>query len=444
MFFKRKIYDVLLQWKAKQAGEYSILLEGARRVGKSTVAEAFAKNEYAACIIIDFAHVSDAVLACFHDIHDLDLFFLRLQAVTGTELVQGDSVIVFDEIQLFPKARQAIKYLVRDGRYHYIETGSLISIKKNVADILIPSEELKVKMHAMDFEEFCWATDSSMYNLSKQVFAAGKAVGQALNRQWMRDYRIYMAVGGMPQAVMAFLEGKSFVEIDKVKRAIVELYLDDFRKIDPSGRVSQLYRSIPAQLAKDQKRFLISAAAGRKRTKDDERLFELVDSRTVLISHNATDPSISLSATKSLDSYKLYVADTGLFITLMFYERPNVVNDIYTKLLSDKLPANLGYLYENAVAQTIASAGFELYYHTWEKKGSTHYYEIDFLIPKGTKIMAIEVKSSGLGKFESIRNVIAKYAKTISRAYLLSQKDRAAANGITFLPVYMLPFILND
>ena len=444
MYYKRKVYDVMLNWKNEHADRYSLLLEGARRVGKTTVAEEFARNEYASHIIIDFANVGSAVIDCFEDIHDLDLFFLRLQAVMGMTLVPGDSLIVFDEIQLFPKARQAMKYLVQDGRYHYIATGSLISIKKNVKDILIPSEEMKIRVHPMDFEEFCWATNSNMHDLVGQMFDTGKEVGQAMNRKWSRDFRIYMAVGGMPQAVQAYIEGKSFQEIDDVKRIIIDLYLDDFKKIDPSGRISALYRSIPAQLAKDTKRYLISEAIGKRKTgTEDELLYDLIDSRTVLASYNTTDPSVSLSSTKSLDSYKLYVADTGLFITLMFLERPKVINEIYSKLLSDRLPANLGYLYENIVAQIIASTDKELYYHTWEKPGSTHYYEIDFLIPAGTKIHAIEVKSSGVGKFESIKRFMEKYARVIAKAYLLSQKDRSKREGIEFLPVYMLPWILK-
>lgn len=445
MYYRRKLYDVMLRWKKEQADSYSLLLEGARRVGKSTVAEEFARNEYAAYVIIDFANVGNTVLDCFDDIHDLDIFFLRLQAATGKTLVPGNSVVVFDEIQLFPKARQAMKYLVKDGRYHYIATGSLISIKKNVKDILIPSEELKIRVHPLDFEEFCWAVNNNMHDLVRQIYETGKEVGQAMNRKWSRDFRLYMAVGGMPQVIQAYLDGKNFREIDDVKRMIIDLYMDDFKKIDPSGRISALYRSIPAQLAKDTKRYLIAEALGKRRTaRDEELLFDLIDSRTVLVSYNTTDPSASLSSTKSLDSYKLYVADTGLFITLMFLERPKVLDMIYTKLLSDKLPSNLGYLYENIVAQIIASTDSELYYHTWEKVGSTHYYEIDFLIPTGTKIHAIEVKSSGVGKYESLKNFIAKYPRVISKAYLLSQKDRSKRDGIDFLPVYMLPSLLQD
>ncbi|WP_432962992.1 DUF4143 domain-containing protein [Treponema sp. OMZ 840] len=265
-----------------------------------------------------------------------------------------------------------------------------------------------------------------------------------MHRKWMRDFRLYMAVGGMPQAIEAYLAGKNFTEIDKIKRGIIGLYEDDFKKIDPSGRISALYHSIPAQLSKNGKRYIPSQATGkRKSTRDEEMLYNLIDSKTVLISYNTTDPRISLALTKSPESYKLYAADTGLFITLMFMDRPDAVNDIYTKLLSDKLPANLGYLYENAAAQMIAAAGHELYYHTWDKKGSTHYYEIDFLISCGTKVKAVEVKSSGMGKHESLKKFSKKYSKVLDCAILLSSKDRKSEDGIEFLPVYMLDFMVR-
>lgn len=443
MFFKRKAYDKLLEWKNHYADQYSILLEGARRVGKSTLAEEFAKNEYETYILIDFAHASKAVMECFDDINEHDLFFLRLQTVTGTQLIPHRSVIIFDEIQLFPEARQAIKYLVKDGRYHYIETGSLISIKKNVEHILIPSEEMKLPVYPMDYEEFLWATGNDNYETIRMLYETGKPVGQQINRKLMRDYRIYMAVGGMPQAVVAYVQGKNFTEIDTVKRSIIQLYEDDFKKIDTSGKIASIYRSIPAQLSRNTKRFILTTATQKKKTdKDDERLFDLIDSKTVLISYNSTDPGISLSNTKELESYKLYVADTGLFVTLLFIDRPSVENDIYAKLLSDKLPANLGYLYENVVAQSIAATDRDLYYHTWEKEGSTHYYEVDFLLSSGTKVKALEVKSSGTGKHESINKFREKYSKVIGDTYIVSQKDVSRDGNLKYKPVYMIDFLL--
>lgn len=255
-----------------------------------------------------------------------------------------------------------------DGRYSYLETGSLISIKKNVKDILIPSEEMKIQVYPMDYEEFCDATGNS-YELLKQIYDSASPIGQATNRKLMRDLRIYMAVGGMPQAVEAYVDGKNFSEIDMVKRQIITLYEEDFKKIDASGRLSAMYHSIPAQLAKDTKKYRMKSAISKTSTaKAEELLYELIDSKTVLPCFNTTDPNVSLADTKDFDSYKLYVSDTGLFVTMMFMDRAVTENDVYAKLLSDNLPANLGYLYENLMAQMIASTGRELYYHTWEKK----------------------------------------------------------------------------
>ncbi len=264
MYFKRKAYDKLIEWKLNYADSYAVLLEGARRVGKSTIAKLFAENEYKSYILIDFSIASTDILSCFDDINHLDMFFLRLQAITGINLYEHELVIIFDEVQLFPRARQAIKHLVKDGRYHYIETGSLISIKKNVKDILIPSEEMKITVYPMDYEEFCNATGNN-YHLIKQLFDMKKAVGQEVNRKLMRDMRIYMAVGGMPQAVEAYVNGNNFSTIDNVKRQIIYLYEEDFKKIDPSGKISALYHSIPAQLAKGQKNIVCPLYLKRER-----------------------------------------------------------------------------------------------------------------------------------------------------------------------------------
>lgn len=444
VYFKRKAYDQLFEWKNKYADHYSILLEGARRTGKSTVAEHFAQKEYRSYILIDFAHTTQAVLDCFQDIGDLNLFFLRLQAVTNVTLYEHDSVIIFDEIQLFPEARQAIKYLVKDGRYHYIETGSLISIHEKVKNILIPSEEKKIQINPMDYEEFCWATGKNDYEMIKAFYDKGVPVGQAAHHSLMRNFRIYMAVGGMPQAVEAYVNGMNFREIDDVKREIIRLYESDFYKIDDSGRISAMYHAIPAQLAKDVKRYRLASAVGKKRTtgKDEELLYKLIDSKTVNVAYNSTDPWVSLSNTKDLESYKMYIADTGLFLTLMFIDRPEIENEIYAQFLSDKLPANLGYVYENIAAQMITASHRELYYHTWEKKGSTHYYEIDFVISTGIRISAIEIKSSARGKYESLNVFQQSHWKNISGCYVFSQKDRMEKDGIHFLPIYMLPCIL--
>lgn len=442
MYFKRKAYDKLIEWKENYANEYAALLEGARRVGKSTIAETFAQNEYKSYVMLDFSKVADNIRNIFDDIGNLDLFFLRLQAETGVTLYEHESLIIFDEVQLFPKARQAIKHLVKDHRYHYIETGSLISIKKNVKDILIPSEEKKIHVYPMDYEEFCLATDNN-YEILKQISESGKGLGDSTNRKLMRDLRIYMAVGGMPQAVEAYIRGDNFTKIDFVKRQIISLYEDDFKKIDPSGRMSALYHSIPAQLSKDTKKYRITTALGkRNNTKAEELLFDLIDSRTIIPCYNSTDPRSSLSDTKDFDSYKLYLSDTGLFVTLMFIDRPEAENDIYAKLLSDKLPSNLGYLYENLVAQMLAATDRELIYHTWERKDSTHYYEVDFLVSEGSKINAFEVKSSGIGKHESINEFAIKYSKHVNKTYLISQKDINKEGALLMRPFYLFQLLI--
>lgn len=442
MYFKRKAYDKLLEWKKLYSDKYAVLLEGARRVGKSTIAENFAKNEYKSYILIDFSKTTSNILECFDDIGNLNIFFLRLQAETGITLYEHESLIIFDEVQLFPKARQAIKHLVFDGRYSYLETGSLISIKKNVKDILIPSEEMRIQVYPMDYQEFCDATGSN-YRLLYEIYNCGTAIGQTTNRKLMRDLRIYMAVGGMPQAVEAYVNGKNFSEIDMIKRQIISLYEEDFKKIDDSGRISALYHSIPAQLAKDTRKYRITTAIGKKNnTKTEELLYELIDSKTVLPCYNSTDPRVSLTNTKDFNSYKLYLSDTGLFVTLLFIDRPVTENDIYAKLLSDKLPANLGYLYENLVAQMIAASGRELFYHTWEKNGSTHYYEVDFLISEGSKINAFEIKSSGTGKHESIKEFSKKFSRNVNKVYLISQKDVGREENLLLKPFYFIPFLI--
>ncbi len=443
--FKRKAYAQLLNWKNNYSNSYAALLEGPRRVGKSTIATHFAQNEYASYIAIDFANISKDMLTVFDDIANLDLFFLRLQAQTGVSLTPEKSVIVFDEIQLAPKVRQAIKYLVADGRYDYIETGSLISIKKNVKDIVIPSEEHRIEIHPLDYEEFCWARNIDTYNHVKQIESTNTPVGNATNRSLMRDFRIYMAVGGMPQAVAHYVNGASFEEIDHVKREIIELYKSDFKKIDPSGRTSAIFESIPAQLAAKKSQFRISSAIGKRTTnKDSERLFDIIDSKTVLPCYNTTNPSVALSQTKNLEAYKLYVADTGLFVTMMFNSEEQSYTEIYAKLLSDSLSADLGYLYENAMAQILASSGKNLYYHTWTPKGKSRPYEIDFLVKERTKIIPIEVKSSNNNNHKSIDEFSKKYSKAISRRILFSQKDISHKDMLELKPLYLAPVIINN
>ena len=443
--FRRKVYEELLDWKNNYAPRYAALLEGARRVGKSTVAEEFAKVNYRSYIKVDFANITRELLDVFEDIADHRLFFLRLQTVTGVTLYPRESVIIFDEIQRQPLVRQAIKYLVADGTYDYIETGSLISIKKNVKDIVIPSEEHRIPVYPMDYEEFMWAVGNDTYSVLRDLYKMGSEVGNGTNRKLMRDFRIYMAVGGMPQAVDAYVNGKNFTEIDKIKREIINLYIDDFKKIDSSGLIGKMYESIPSQLATNKKRYMISRATGKRKTKkDEERLADLLDSKTVIACYNTFNPGMTLAQTRDNDTFKLYLSDIGLFTTMIFKASPKTDESIYSKLLGDKLPADLGYLYENAVAQMITSTNRDSYYHTWEKKNSTHYYEVDFLLQDKTKIVPLEVKSSATKKHESIDAFCKKYSKQVSQAILLSQKDVGKDNNLKFVPIYMLPFILED
>ena len=393
--------------------------------------------------MIDFSNVSKDMLDVFEDISNLDIFFLRLQSLASVKLYERNSVIIFDEIQLMPKVRQAIKHLVKDGRYDYIETGSLISIKKNVKDILIPSEEVKINVYPLDYEEFCWACGKD-YSIFKKIIDYKKPVGQATNRYLMRDFRIYMAIGGMPQAVEAYLEKKSFQEIDFIKKEIINLYEDDFRKIDPSGRISMIFDSIPSQLASHKNKFYLSKIVAKKvTTKDKELLFNLIDSKTVLICYNVNDPNIALNLTKNLDKFKLYILDIGLFTTMLFNDKNLVSENIYNKLLSNKLDANLGYLYENAVAQIIAANDRKLYYHTWYDKDKRSSYEVDFLTSDNNKIIPIEVKSSDVNNHSSINKFSNKYSSCISRRILFSQNDIGHDNMLELIPIYLAPVVIS-
>lgn len=444
MFFTRKATQKLKEWKEKYSRSYAALLEGPRRVGKSTIAEEFAKREYKSYILIDFSNANSEILSIVNDIANLDMFFIRLQTATGIRLFKGESAIIFDEIQLNPKARQAIKHLVKDGRYDYIETGSLLSIKKNIAGIVLPSEEYKIPVHPMDYEEFLWATGKTTYPILRDVFKARKPLGQQTNRVLMRDYRLYMAVGGMPQAVDAFIQSGNFNDVDFVKRGIIDLYEDDFFRIDPSGRISMLFESIPAQLAGSSKRFSLGLALNRKaQNKDFDLLYDLINSRTVQPCFRCTDPTVSLSQGKDIGKFKLYLADTGLFVSLILKTSNATDSSLYSKMLSDKLPANLGYLYENAVAQSITACGRDLYYMTWNKENSTHSYEIDFLFSKGTKSVPVEVKSSRTKEHESIDAFVGKYSKSASDACILSQKDIERDGAIDVLPFYLSSFLFE-
>ncbi len=441
--FKRKIYSKLLDWKNESNGNTSLLIEGVRRIGKSTVVEEFAKNEYESYILIDFATASKTVKELFEDISDLDYLFLQLQLQYKVDLHERNSLIIFDEVQLCPLARQAIKSLVKDHRYDYVETGSLVSIKQNVKDILIPSEERKISMYPMDYEEFLWALgDTSTMPLLKKVFESRKPLGDQMNRKLLRDFRLYMLVGGMPQAVNEYIQTNNFRKVDMVKKDILSLYEDDFKKIDPTGKISLIFDAIPAQLNKNASRYQISSVLeGNRADRTLELIAQLKDSRTVLVAYHANVPNAGMSNNKDLAKYKLFLCDTGLFVTLMFKDKDFTENIIYEKLLNDKLSANLGYLYENVVAQLLAANGEELFYHTFMNESSRHNYEIDFLLARKNKICPIEIKSSGYKAHASLDAFTQKFSDRILWRYLVYTKDLSKDEDITCLPIYMVPFL---
>lgn len=441
--FKRKIYDTMLKWKQERNGDTALLIQGARRIGKSTIAEEFAKNEYKSYILIDFSKVSKEVRDLFNDISDLNYLFLRLQFIFQTQLHERESVIIFDEVQLQPLARQAIKHLVKDHRYDYIETGSLISVKSKSKNIIIPSEETKVDMYPMDYEEFRWALgDTTTIPLLRSAFENKTPLGDAVHRKLMKDFRLYMLVGGMPQAVVAYIKTNNFTAVDLAKRDIISLYEEDFGKIDESGRAKAMYDTIPAQLSSNTMRYQISKAIPEERV---ERIVNILkdmdDSKTVNIAYHCDDPNVGLALTKNQECFKMYASDTGLFVTLAFMDSDITENVIYEKLLNDKLSTNLGYVYENVIAQMLRATGKNLFYHTIPYAEGKKYYEIDFLITDKHKISPIEVKSSGYKTHKSLDEFCSKFSERVMNKYLIYTKDYKRENGVDYIPVYMTMFL---
>ena len=407
MIFKRKIYDELLRWKRTDEGRTAVLIQGARRVGKSTVAEEFATNEYDTHILVDFAACSSEIRDLFNDVSDLNLIFMRLQLEYGTELKERKSAIIFDEVQLAPKARQAIKYLVKDGRYDYIETGSLISIRKNVKDILIPSEEVKLHMYPMDYEEFKWALgDTATIKLLQGCFHNRTSLGDATNRKLMRDFRLYMLVGGM------------------------------------TGNASKMFHHIPAQLTSNANRYMTWRATDGARNSDlAEIISEIKESMVVNMAYHANDPGAGMALHQASDKYKMFTGDTGLFVTLAFWDKKFTDNTIYHKLLSDNLSADLGYVYENVIAQMLKSSGHELYYYTFPTESGKHNYEVDFLIAEADKVSPIEIKSSGYKAHASLDAFCRKFSARIKNKYLIYTKDMRKEEDLLCLPAYMTMFL---
>ena len=430
----------MLRWKRERNGKTALLIKGARRVGKSTIAEEFAKREYDSYIAIDFADAKDSVWEAVKHISDRDDFFMRLQFIYNVKLYERRSVIIFDEIQKCPEARQAIKYLVKDGRYDFIETGSLLSIKKNVQNIVIPSEETRLTMYPMDYEEFRWAMgDTVTVPLLGENLNNRRSLGDSVTRKLMRDLRLYMLVGGMPQAVETYLQTNNLTDVDNTKREILELYNDDFMKIDPSGRVSKLFSAIPAQLSKNASRYQVNSVLDKRENKNTmtKLLRDMEDSLTVNFAHHADDPNVGMPLHADYGQYKLYIGDTGLFVTLAFWDKSATDNVIYQKLLSDKLSADLGYVYENLVAQMLVAADNRLFYHTWPTETGKHNYEIDFLLSRGNKICPIEVKSSGYKAHASLDAFQKKFSSRIGSRYVVYPKDLRKEQEVLYVPVFM-------
>lgn len=443
ILFRRKMYNRMLEWKQQRNGQSALLIQGARRIGKSTLAEEFAEKEYKSYILIDFAFAPKEVNDLFKDLSNLNYIFLQLQLIYGVQLYERESVIIFDEVQKQPLARQAIKMLVKDRRYDYIETGSLISVRSTSEKILIPSEETKVDMYPMDYEEFRWAMgDTSTIPLLHQAFDQKIPLGDAVHRKMMRDFRLYMLVGGMPQAVAKYIETNNLAAVDAVKRDIVSLYIEDLNKIDKSGRASKMFQFIPAQLSKNASRYQVgSVIEGEKPERVEGIIKKMADSMTTNIAYHSNDPNVGLALTVDYGRYKIYCCDTGLFITLAFMDKDFTENIIYNKLLNDKLSTNMGYVYENMIAQMLQATGKELYYHTIPYQEGKKFYEVDFILADQFKVSPIEVKSSGYKTHASLDEFCRKYSDRIQNKYLIYTKDLYKEKDILHLPVYMTIFL---
>lgn len=448
---KRKIYSKLLEWKNKRHGETAVLIEGARRIGKSYIVEEFARNEYDSYLLIDFNKAENIVSEWFDNyLSDLDTLLTNLQIHYGVRLTPRNSVVIFDEVQLCPRARSAIKYLVADGRFDYIETGSLISIKKNVKDIVIPSEEEALPMYPMDFEEFLWAMGNDMMMpFIGECFEKRQPLG-GLHRKALDYFRTYMIVGGMPQAVLKYIETKDYEEVDRVKRSILQVYKNDIAKYasNVEHKVKSIFDELPAQLQKHEKKFRLSALESGAAYRDyDDAFFWLSDAGIVNICYNCTAPNIGLRLNMERNTLKCYMADTGLLFSHAFDEKGHVPTEIYQKIIHNKLETNEGMLVENVVAQMLTTAGHKLYFYSNSSRDNAEdRMEIDFLTAKSKltsrhNITPIEVKSSQRYTLTSIKKCIAKFDKYLTTPIVLHSADLKHENGIDFLPLYMTPLL---
>lgn len=445
---RRKMYDKLLQWKERSNGKSALLIQGARRVGKSYIVEEFAESEYDTYILIDFNKADEQVKDIFlHDLDNLNSFFLKLTALYGVRLHERRSLVILDEVQLFPRARSAVKYLVEDGRYDYIETGSLISIRENVKDILIPSEEDHMNMYPMDFEEFLWAVGNEMMmELIRDCYGNKRPLGQALHRKAMDLFRQYLIVGGMPQAVEAYVETGDFDEVDIVKRRILNLYREDIRKHAKGYemKVEMIFDELPSQLKNQNRHFKLSSLKeGARFDEYKDAMFWLSDAMIVNHCYNATEPSLGLSLNRDRTLLKCYMGDTGLLISQVFDENEIVSERIYKKLLLDKLEVNMGMVVENMVAQMFVMSGHKLYFYSnSDRNDASSRMEIDFLLVKSKissrhNISPIEVKSGKNYTLSSLRKFREKYKEQLYIPYVLHSGDLKEEDGIVYLPLYM-------
>ena len=444
---KRKIYEDLLTWKKEWAGKTALLIDGARRVGKSYIVEEFAKNEYASYVFINFSNTTPRIRNLFiDDVHDIPLLLQKLSNLTATRFIERDTLIVFDEIQECPKAREAIKFLVEDGRYDYIETGSLISIHENVSDIIIPSEEEKISMHPMDFEEFCWAIgDEVTVPAIRQHFESITPFGRDIHASFMDTFRRYMIVGGMPQAVEEYATTRDFAKVERVKRLIISLYKEDIGKRAKTNRrkTSALYEAIPAELSKHDKVFnLADVDPNGKFSNYEDPIYWLEDSRIVNTCYNSNEPSIMLGLNRDLSTMKMYSADTGLLISMAIDNGISMENEIYIDILQDRLHLNEGMFAENVVAQMLKANGHKLFFHAFYKNTgdgnrSKNRSEIDFLIRRGGKISALEVKTGASTRHASLDYLMDRYSKQLGHCYVLHTKDLKKDGNILYLPIYM-------
>ena len=443
--FKRKVYDSLLEWKYKSAGKTAILLEGARRIGKTTVVKEFAKNEYEDYIFIDFSLPNNYIKNNFNNIGDLDTFFRNLFVYTKKVLTPRKGLIIFDEVQFFPLARQAIKHLVADGRFDYIETGSLISINENVKDILIPSEEKTIQMFPMDFEEFLWANGNIVFaDVIRQAFNDKKSLGKDIHSTIMKTFRTYIAVGGMPQAVEAYVKGKDYLSIDDVKQDILNLYYKDIKKYDNKndGKTSSTFNMLASSLSNHNSIFKLSKVNKNARYREYRNSFNfLEESMMVNICYNITSPEVIMELYCEKDKFKMYMGDTGLLISLILNSEPNNANNLYASLISGDLSINEGIIFENMVAQMLRANKHQLYFHEFlytPKDTSTEKkYEVDFLLINGKRITPIEVKSSNFRSHKSFDYFKDKYKLKLPEKYIIYTKDFKYEDNIYYIPIYM-------